>query len=182
LLEDAHLANPQELRGKIYGKMDTGDGRSLATADQLADSYKPGIISNQYNQLSEAGQKKFDKIMDNFFNKFGKDPQGNHSLAMNGKQFKAHEEDFKDVIDDYMSGGGEDRTIGKMLKKSLGEIYNTLGSDKPGVADQLKKLNKSYAQYKVLENASTAGGASEGKFSPAQTIRAATKGARSQVA
>ena len=41
---------------------------------------------------------------------------------------------------------------------------------------------RSYAQYKVLENASTAAGASEGKFTPAQTIKAATKGSRSQVA
>ena len=182
LLEDAHLADPQALRAKIYGKMETGTGSSLATPEQLSDSYKPGVISNQYNQLSEVGQKKFDKIMDNFFAKFGKDPQGNHSLSLNGKQFKAHEEDFKDTIDSYLSGGGEDRAIGKMLKKSLGEMYNSLGSDTPGVADQLKKLNKSYAQYKVLENASTAAGASEGRFTPAQTIRAATKGSRSQVA
>ena len=182
LLEDAKLADPKTLRGKIYGMMDTGSGKSLATADQLSDSYKPGVISNDYNRLSEEGQGKFDRVMDSFFKKFGKDPQGNHSLSMDGRQFKNHEEDFKDIIGDYMSGGGEDRTIGRMLKKSLGEIYNSLGSDKPDVASSLKKLNKSYAQYKVLENASTAAGASEGRFTPAQTIRAATKGSRSQVA
>ena len=176
LLDDAHLADPQALRAKIYGKMDTGTGKSLATADQLADSYKPGVISNDYNRLSEGGQKRFDKIMDNFFNKFGKDPKGNHSLSMDGNQFKGHEEDFKEIISDYMSGGGEDRTIGRMLKKSLGEMYDSLGSNKAGVADELKKLNKSYAQYKNLEGASVAGGGTEGRFSPVQVNRAVKKG------
>ena len=182
LLEHAHLSNPSELRAKIYGKMETGTGKSVATADQLADSYQPGVISNDYNRLSEGGQQKFDRIMDNFFSKFGKDPKGNHSLPMNGNQFKGHEEDFKEVINDYMSSGGEDRMIGRMLKKSLGEIYDSLGSNTPEIAAKLKNLNKSYAKYKTLENASTASSTSEGIFTPAQSLRAATKGSKGQIA
>ena len=183
VLDDVHLPDPQTLRAKIYGKMDAGNGKSLATPDQLADSYTPGVISNKYNQLSEAGQKKFDKILETgLFSKFGKDPKGNHSLGLSGKQFKMHEEDIKDTIDSLMHGGGEDREIGKMLKKSLGEAYDSLQSAKPEVQNQLKKLNKSYAKYKTLESASTTSGASEGIFTPAQTVKAASKGNRGAVA
>lgn len=183
LLDDVHLADPQSLRAKIYGKMETGGGKGLATPEQLDNAYTPGVISQKYNQLSEAGQKRFDKIMEEgLFKKFGKDPQGNHSVRMTGEQFKRHEEDLKDTIDSLMHGGGEEREIGKMVKKALGEAYESLGSNNPQVANQLKQLNKSYAKYKTLENASTASGASQGVFTPAQTIRSAARGNRSQVA
>lgn len=182
LLEHAQLADPQALRAKIFGKMDTGTGSSLATPGQIENSYVPGSISSKYNSLSEEGQKRFDKLIEqNLFKKFGKDPQGNHSLPLKGDQFKSMEEDLKDEIGDLMAGGAEDRKIGKMLKTALKDAYDSLSSTTPGVAQQIKDLNRAYAKFKTLEGASTASSVSEGIFTPAQQIRAATKGAKGQI-
>ncbi|TAF14049.1 MAG: hypothetical protein EAZ74_04760, partial [Alphaproteobacteria bacterium] len=163
ILDDVALHNPTQLRDKVYGTMKDGN-------------YTPGVISDDYAKLSEAGKKQFDNLVEQgLFQKFGKDPQGNHSVRMTGRQFKNHEEGLKNTIDDYRQGIGEDRTIGRMLKNVLDETYQSLEGTTPQVTKQLKNLNKSYAQYKTLENASTASAQSGGVFNPLQTIKAATK-------
>ena len=187
ILKDVQLTDPQALRAKIVGKLEHENPGGLpATAEQLASqpqTYTQGVVSNKYNLLSEAGQDKFNSLLEKgLFSKFGKDPQGNKSLSLSGEQFKRHEEDLKDTIDSLMHGGGEDREIGKMLKASLNEAYTALKSSDPAISEQLKKLNKAYAQFKTLETASTSGGGTGGIFTPIQTIRAASKGSRGQVA
>jgi len=147
VLDKSSLSDPVALRQKIQGtgKMD---------ADGNVDT---GVIGDRYHSLSDEAQRRFDKIMENqFFKKFGKDPSGNHSVRMDGRQFKNHEEKLKDTIDSLKNGTGEERTMGKMLDDVLGTAYQSLQGETPEVANQLKKINKSYANFKTLETASTA--------------------------
>lgn len=170
VLDKAALHNPDVLRSKVYGTMSNG-------------VYMPGAISDDYAKLSEKGKETFDRLIEEgLFKRFGKDPTGTHSVRMTGRQFKNHEEGMKNIIDDYMNGVGEERSIGRMLKTAMGEAYQSLEGATPEVSKQLKNLNKAYAQYKTLETASTASAGSGGVFNPLQTIKASTKGNRGAVA
>ena len=127
------------------------------------------------------------------FSKFGKDPQGNKSLGLSGSQFKAYEEVDRSVPEYAKARGDchERRQLNRkklpmigrnsfMKSLALSQMNFERTSAKPGVAQELKKLlNKSYAQYKTLEKASTASSTGEGLFTPAQSIRAAKQGNKS---
>ena len=173
ILNETHLPAPDVLRGKIVGtgKMDTNGNVDL------------GVVGDRYQTLSESAKDRFNTILENqLFKKFGKGPSGEHSVPMSGQQFKNHEEAIKNSIDHLMQGTGEERIMGKMLKDALDAAYLSLEGKTPEVSKQLKSLNKAYAQYKILENASTASAQSSGVFNPLQTIKAATTGSRAQVA
>lgn len=173
MLEGTTLNNPVKLRETIIGKIDD------------SGNYQKGKISDMYNELDSASQKKVDKLLeDRVFKKFGVDPQGNHSVRMTGKQFKNAEESLKEKIDELKMGSGEERTMARVLRSTLDEMFDQL-QDKGGktIGQPLKDLNKAYAKYKTLETASTARSGSKGDFSADQVIKASSKGAgRSNVA
>jgi hypothetical protein len=135
-----------------------------------------GNLQQMVSGLGEKEQGRFNSIMNDVFSKAS--PNG----SMTGETFKIVESKLSNEAKKFASSGDAyQRELGDALNEGLRIMRDTLPRVNPGFSDQLSSINKGYAMYSVLRNAasSTATGAREGIFTPAQLAQAVRASDRS---
>lgn len=119
--------------------------------------------------LGPQEQAKFNRIIDDVMSKAS--PNG----SMLGTTFKTVESKLnKEAKNFAKSTDAYQQELGSALNEALRILRDTLPRVNPGFSDELKAINTGYANYTRIRQAasSTAAGAREGMFTPAQLAQA----------
>lgn len=119
--------------------------------------------------LGPQEQVKFNRIIDDVMSKAS--PNG----SMLGTTFKTVESKLNKEAKNFASSSDAyQQELGGALNEALRILRDTLPRVNPGFSDELKAINTGYANYTRIRQAasSTAAGAREGMFTPAQLAQA----------
>ena len=170
LLDQAQIKDPIRIGEEIIGKIDNNGNRIN------------GLVDEQLKLMTVPAQEKFVKDFQTLvMDKFPKGPK-EQGLPLNGQQFKNMEEGIKKYIKKRAtSANGDEREQAQAMEDVLSHLYVQLeGSGQAG--KELQKLNKVYAQFKTLENASIRKTGSEGIFTPSDVLQESKKWSKSSFA
>lgn len=128
-----------------------------------------GALQQMANGLGATERRKFQSIMSDVFGKAS--PNG----GMQGETLKIVESKLSNEAKKFSgSTDAYQKELGDALSESLRIFRDTLPRTNPGYAERLKKINEGYANYARIRQAasSTAAGANDGLFTPAQLAMA----------
>ena len=137
------------------------------SADQQFVSDLVNLRSAAQN-LPKAQADQFDNLLENLilsrFTQAGK---------MSGEQMKKVESELGRKASNYMRDASADvRDMGAALKEAQNILRQTVMRSNPQKAGELQKINEAFAQYARIRRATTALGAEDGVFTPAQLLNA----------
>lgn len=137
------------------------------TADQQFVSDLANLRSMAQN-LPKAQADQFDTLLENLvlsrFTQAGK---------MSGETMKKVESELGRKASNYMRDASADaRDMGAALKEAQNILRQTVMRSNPNKAGELQKINEAFAQYARIRRATTALGAEDGVFTPAQLLNA----------
>lgn len=124
------------------------------------------MAQNLPHDLGETFSKNIDQIIAKRLSKNG---------SMDGIDFKKAESDLSKKAKDYIRQGGSEGDLGQAFKQALVELRTTLSESNPKFAEQLKKINESFANLSVVRKAASSANTQD-FFTPAQ-LAAAVKSA-----
>lgn len=152
---------------KLTGKIDKTFADDMDNLDQA-------VIGNF--ALDDADKAVYSKIMDQIVKKrFGNGGQ------VFGQGIKDIESELGRLSKDFMSdASASKRNLGAALSEAQDSLRSMLERTNPQYADELKNINKGYANFKRVQKAAASVGASEGMFSPAQLQNAIKAADRSK--
>lgn len=90
-----------------------------------------------------------------------------------GDTVKEISEVLRTEADSLKSGSPQDRKLAMALQQVQADLRKHLKFQNPASRDDLERLDRGYAQYKLSEKASVASKAGEGGYTPAQRLQAA---------
>jgi hypothetical protein len=128
-----------------------------------------GNLKQMATSLPEKEQKTFNSIIDDVMG------QASPNGSMLGTTFKTVESKLTKEIKDFSkSNDAYQQKLSDALQEALRIMRDTLPRVNPGFSDELKAINTGYANYTRIRQAasSTAAGAKEGMFTPAQLAQA----------
>lgn len=154
-----------ELLPKLSGKID----KPFADAMDNLDLAVKGNFA-----LEDADKAIYDGIMNQVVRK---------RFSNNGSVFGQGIKDIESELGRYAKDFSSDpssskRNLGAALEQAQSELRNMLVRNNPKYADELKSINKGWANFKRVQKASTSAGTQEGVFTPAQlqsAVRSADK-------
>jgi len=163
---DEALGNAyDDLLPKLSGKID----KPFAGAMDNLDVAVKGNFA-----LEDADKAIYDGIMNQIVRK---------RFSNNGSVFGQGIKDIESELGRYARSFASDpsaskRNLGTALEQAQSELRDMLVRNNPKYADELKNINKGWANFKRVQRASTSAGTQEGVFTPAQlqaAVRAADK-------
>ncbi len=125
-------------------------------------------LRSMAQNLPEAQANQFDNLLDNLvLSRFT--PAG----KMSGETMKKVESELGRKASNYMRDASADvRDMGAALKEAQNVLRQQVMRNNPSKAEELQRINEAFANYARLRRASSAVGAEEGVFSPAQLLSA----------
>jgi hypothetical protein len=158
----------QTIRGEL------GDAYENVLKNARVDALDPQFVG-QLNTLRQGVQnlpaqeaKVFDNILDREISQRlapnGQLSATNLQQAMSGLRNEAGK--FAQSTDAYQ------RSLGDALKQAGSELMDLVRKSNPKVAEDLKKIDAAYGNFKIAQKAATSLGSNEGVFTPAQLMNA----------
>jgi hypothetical protein len=120
------------------------------------------MAQNLPDNLGETFSKNIDEIIAKRMSKNG---------SMDGIDFKKVESELSKKAKNYMWKGGSEGDLGQAFKQALVELRTTLAESNPKFAEQLKKINESFANLSVVRKAASAANTQD-FFTPSQLATA----------
>lgn len=127
-----------------------------------------GNLRSMAQNMPDAQAAQFDKLLDNLaLSRFT--PAG----LMSGETMKRVESELGKKASNYLRDQSADvRDLGAALQEAQNVLRQLVIRSNPSKAGELQKINEAYANYARLRRASSAVGAEEGVFTPAQLLNA----------
>jgi hypothetical protein len=153
---------------KVSGAYDDLLPKMIAKADPKFVTDMTQLRSMTGGMVAER-QAQFNKIaMDKLFSKFNPQTQ-----TISGPELKVAESELGRLAKNYSNSADADqRMLGDAIKQLQANLRSLVGRSNPQFADQLGKINSSYAQVIRLQRAAGYLGAEDGVFSPSQLLSA----------
>lgn len=149
-------------------------GLSVTPDAQLAAGLKS--LGPQIQTLPAARQKQLKTILDQAVTKLGK------TGPIGGKDFKAVESDLNTFVRRYSAtADGDQQAMASVVADFRDELRDMLIRQNPPAAEQLKAINRGYANLVRVQDAAGRSAAVEGVFSPSglnASVRAGASGVR----
>lgn len=134
------------------------DGGFIQDIQQLRNMMGSGAVAQETAD-------RFEKILNNqLLVKFS-----GQNTAMTGKTLKEVESDLGNTWRDLrQSSSSDDRKLGDAVRQTQDVLRQLVERSNPHVADELRAINKGYANFSRPERAAASVAAEDGVFSPAQ--------------
>jgi hypothetical protein len=121
------------------------------------------MAQNLPNDLGKTFNENIDSIIAKRMSKNG---------YMDGQNFKDAESELSGLAKDYLSSStASERNLGKAFKQSLVNLRTALAESNPEKADELSKINKSFANLSIVRKAASAANTQD-MFTPKQLANA----------
>lgn len=146
------------------------DGQFIQDIQQLRNSMATGAID-------PAMAQRFENVLNNqVLTKF----QGPNA-TLTGQTLKDIESDLGNLWRQFRNSPDPDqRMLGDAIRETQDILRRTVERSNPHVADELRQINRGWANFKRVQNAAGRVGAEDGVFSPAQLQGAVRAGDRSK--
>jgi hypothetical protein len=146
-------------------------------------------IDNKYSEilpnLTFTNTPRFNKVLEGVTDRYSKGQLPKEQLSqlsnyvsnlqdaigtgsISGNRVQALKQDLDDVVGAYKGATGSEKLLGDAYKQLQSSFFNTLKNQNPKYAQELKKVDESYANYLRINRAASKSNNVEGIFSPSQ--------------